>query len=1105
MDIAAWLRRLGLEDYIGLFAANDIDQATLALLTADDLKEMGVLSVGHRRRLLTAIAGLSAAQPQGRVPPAAGEPADPMSERREVTVLFADIAGFTTLATGLDAEHVHGLLAQFFDKADAIITAEGGRIDKHIGDCVMGVFGAPIAHPDDIERAARAAERIHKSMVELSASEQRPLEAHVGLAAGEVVASTTGSAQFREYTVTGETVNLASRLCALARGGETIVSDAILRNLAGRIAVEPLGAQSIKGFAQPVIAWRLLGLKERDGGDKPIFGRRAELAQLATALDIALETRRGTVAVVRGEAGIGKSRLVEEIAHRAEAGGWRVRWARVLEFTAGSTSDPLAALGHDLIADLAPIEPGAGSARVQALAERIGLPNELRLALEELAGSELAAEDRRRFAAMPEDARISMRHQALTALAAAMAMERPLLLLVEDVHWATEATLAGLGTLARSATGSQPVVVMMTTRNEGDPSRRPDFAAGAHSLTIDLGPLATEDARAHVASLLAGARSQVEQCVARAQGNPLFLEQLARHTAAGGLDEALPSSIRSAVLARIDRLKPADKQVLQAAAVLGDQFTENALGYVAGAPAQDPAALLEARLLVRAGDVYRFGHALIRQGVYGSLLHSVRERLHRRAADWHADRDLALRAEHLARARAPEAVGAYLEAAAALAAAYRTDLALDLVGRAKAIADLPADRLRLALVEGDYLLEVGRAGDAVAAYEQAEGHAQTPVDRAMAQLGKAGALRVIDRLDGAMQLIEEATPALAQSQRTDQLARLEHLRGNLLFPLGQSAACEAAHQKAYAYAQAAGHAELQARALGGLADAAYARGLYLTTSERLGACIALAQQHGLGRVEVANLPMLAAARMFSGGGSEIVGTAIEAATQARQPRAELIARHIAMVGHLWSGEPARVEPHFDRAQAIIEQLGARRFEPENLVFLADAKRQLGDWAEARRLADRAYSIIREHGFVYFAAIVQGCRALAYFEDEQTRREALDDGIARIRAGSIAHDPLFFTYYGIEACLLAGDSVRARLLSDLVDEAFKAEPSPFTRLLSTRGRLIAEAGETGLTDPLKGRLEQCRADSLAMRYTAFVPLIDKAVARGGAGSLRPSSP
>ena len=186
-------------------------------------------------------------------------------ERRQVAVLFADLAGYTALAQELDAEELHGLLDGFFAVADRLIEEHGGTVDKHIGDCVMGVFGAPVAHGNDAERAARAALAIRDAMPALSARMVRPIAVHIGVASGQVVASGTGGPGHRTYTVTGDSVNLASRLTDLAAPGEILVSDAVRRALAERLECDEVEALAVKGFAEPVRAWRLLGLRASAG------------------------------------------------------------------------------------------------------------------------------------------------------------------------------------------------------------------------------------------------------------------------------------------------------------------------------------------------------------------------------------------------------------------------------------------------------------------------------------------------------------------------------------------------------------------------------------------------------------------------------------------------------------------------------------------------------------------------------------------------------------------------------------------------------------------------------------------------------------------------
>jgi class 3 adenylate cyclase len=257
-------------------------------------------------------------------------------ERRQVAVLFADLVGYTTLAKALDAEEVHNLLGCFFDRVDRLVKEHGGHVDKHIGDCVMAVFGAPISHGNDAERAVRAALAIQEAMPALSVELGRQVQVHIGVAGGQVVASGSGSENHREYTVTGDTVNFASRLTDIAAPDEILVSETIWRALAGRMECADKGQLTLKGFGQPVRAWRLLNFYEGPlSGRQPFIGRSTELQHFAAALNACLSSGRGQAIYVRGEAGMGKTRLLEEFQATAERGscltaGWSLisAWVR---------------------------------------------------------------------------------------------------------------------------------------------------------------------------------------------------------------------------------------------------------------------------------------------------------------------------------------------------------------------------------------------------------------------------------------------------------------------------------------------------------------------------------------------------------------------------------------------------------------------------------------------------------------------------------------------------------------------------------------------------------------------------------------------------------
>jgi class 3 adenylate cyclase len=225
MGVEQWLQNLGLTQYAQAFAENDIDFDILAGVTDADLKELGVGSLGHRKRLLAAIDELrSASSPNtSRFPDRAS------GERRQVTILFADLCGFTTLSRSLDPEEIGELVARFTAQVDGIVVGYGGTVDKHIGDAVMALFGAPRAHDDDPLRAVRAALDIHAALARSSGASSHALQAHVGIASGEVVAGTLSRVDAHDYTVLGNSVNLAARLVALAGPNETLLSEDVYR------------------------------------------------------------------------------------------------------------------------------------------------------------------------------------------------------------------------------------------------------------------------------------------------------------------------------------------------------------------------------------------------------------------------------------------------------------------------------------------------------------------------------------------------------------------------------------------------------------------------------------------------------------------------------------------------------------------------------------------------------------------------------------------------------------------------------------------------------------------------------------------------------------
>ena len=1107
MDIAAWLRELGLERYEPVFRDNEIDAEVLPRLTAEDLTALGVTAVGHRRKLLDAVAALR----KGDVTLATG-PAElaadttastlPEGERRQVTVLFADLSGYTRLSREIDAEELHVLAGRFFDVVDAVVEGYGGTVRKHIGDCIMAVFGAPVAHSNDPERAARAALDIQRRVPALADARGRPLGVHIGVASGQVVASGTGSARHREYTVTGESVNLASRLTDAAQAGEVLISDAVHRALAERLACAEAGALAVKGFAEPVRAWRLLGLREAaEPGDRPFVGRRSELQRFRALLAACPEVGHGQAVYVRGEAGIGKTRLVEEFQAAARRAGFVCHTGLVLDFGAGTGQDAIRSLVRSLLG----LKPGGLSDRaaVQAAAEWAvadGLvAAERRVYLNDLLDLPQPVELRALYDAMDSSTRARGTRETAAELVARASAERPLLLVIEDVHWADRPTLDHLATLTETA-AEHPAVLVMTSRVEGDPLDDAWRSRTGRSplVTIDLGPLRPQEAEILAGAYFMAHAELARRCVERAAGNPLFLEQLLRH-AEESAESGVPGSVQSLVQARMDRLDPPDKLALQAASVLGQRFDWDMLGALLEQPGYDAAGLVR-HLLVRphGGGALLFAHALIRDGVYDLLLKSRRRELHRRAAALFAGRDPVLHAEHLDRAEDPGAPRAYLEAARAQAAAYRTEAALALVERGVALAHERADVFALTCYRGEVLHDLGRIVESMNAYRDALEAADDDGERCRAWRGLAAGMRITDRFDEAFAALDAAEALATERDLAAELAHIHHLRGNLYFPLGRLEGCLREHELSRACARRANSPELEARALGGLGDAEYARGRMITAYGYFHRCVELCRKHGLGRIEVANLPMAAFTRQFVDdlrGGSEDALAAIAAAARVGDQRAEIVARlkflHAIYICSFATLDLTAAREHAEIALALCRRLGARRFESETLIYVADVERASGRRFEALKLLKNALAISRETGTGFFGPAILGALALTT-EDPQERQRALTEGEALLATGCVSHNYLLFYPDAMEASLIAGDWDGVERYAAALEAYTRPEPLPWADLRIARGRALARYGRGERGEPTLRELRRLREEADRVGWKSALPALERAL-------------
>jgi class 3 adenylate cyclase/tetratricopeptide (TPR) repeat protein len=975
------------------------------------------------------------------------------ADRRPVAVMFCDIVGYTRLSSKLDPEEVHALLERFFGVVDAAVDRYGGVIDKHIGDAAMALFGAPRAHGDDALRAVRASLDIQTAVTERLAAASGPLAVHVGLAMGEVVASTVGSDRHRGYTVTGEAANVAARLLDLAGAGETFVSEEIYRATNHAADYDPLGARVMKGLQSAVQVWRLTGMKRGVLASAPLIGRRVELEQCRAVLSATSEGASGAVVVVRGEPGIGKTRLIEEVESIAADVGFVRHTGWLLDF---GTERGHGAV-RTIVAGLLGIERDASPDDVEAAVAAAESTGDDSLYVRDLLEIPQRESDRSLYEAIDRVARARAKERVLVDLIETGAHANPLLVTIEDVHWADPETLALLAALARATTRSRTAVVM-TTRIGADPLDADWRAASGDGLqlTIDLTPLAPAESET-IARSFPAAEVFAAKCVERAGGNPLFLEQLLR-TAGDLVDGKLPSTIQSVVLARTDLLAPNDKRAIEAASVLGQRFPLMSLCALIEDPRYTCDALLRGALLRPVADGLQFVHALVRDGVYASLTRARRRQLHRSAAEVFLN-DPVLRAEHLDLAEDPQAPQAYLEASRDQESLFRLVRASDLALRGLAVATTPRDRVALALLVGALQLDAGRGEDALEAYRTALVSGAAEADRLRALIGCAAANRLLAKIDDAFAALSDAEPAARVTASSRELAEIHYLRGNLHFARGELEVCRNEHTSALDVAVHLDSPEWRARALSGLADAQYMDCRMATALKHFMECVELCDAAGLARIAVPNRVMMGHCRIYVcdfDAALDDMRRGLETARRIGNSHAEMFA--LQSTGLCLTAAGRHDETVEIQAEALEQarRLKARRYEAIILAVCAEQALVAGQRAEALSLVRAGLEASEETSPGFVGPILFGL--LAIVEPSPAGQEAaISAGESLLAKGAVGHNHFWFRRYAIERALCAGDWDGADRHAAALIERTAPEPLSYSRYLIRREQLLARVG------------------------------------------------
>ena len=657
-QIAEWLQKLGLSQYTQHFAENDINFAILPHLTDQDLKELGVKSLGHRRQLLLGIAEISSVQKDTAPPPTASEAPlaqHDTAERRQVTVMFSDLVGSTALSARMDPEDLREVISAYQKCVADTVQRFGGFVAKYMGDGVLIYFGYPQAHEDDAERAVRAGLELVAAVGGLKTHAR--LQTRVGIATGlVVVGDLIGSGASQEQAIIGETPILAARLQGVAEPNSVVVAESTRKLVGNLFELEDLGAKDLKGISGPVRAWAALRASSVESrfealhtsGLTALVGREEELELLLRRWS-KVEAGEGQVVLLSGEAGIGKSRLTAALLERLTSEAHtRLRYfcspqhadsafypiIRQMERAAGITHDDALPTKLDKL-DAMLAQSSTSTHDAALFAEMLSLPNDGRYPPLDL------DPQRRRQRTL----------EALNLQMEVLSRANPVLMIVEDVHWSDPTSLEAFGR-AVDRVASHRVLLLVTFRPEFEPpwTGRPYVAFVAINRLGDRDIAAMIDGVTGNKLIPSNIRRDI---IERTDGIPLFVEEMtkavleaesqgaAEHLAAAVPSPALavPASLHASLMARLDRLGPA-KEVAQIGAAVGREFSHALLAAVIPRPEADLRSaldrLIDAGLLFRQGvpphATYLFKHALVQDAAYGTLLREPRRALHARIA-----------------------------------------------------------------------------------------------------------------------------------------------------------------------------------------------------------------------------------------------------------------------------------------------------------------------------------------------------------------------------------------------------------------------------------------------------------------------------------------
>jgi class 3 adenylate cyclase/tetratricopeptide (TPR) repeat protein len=1108
MDVGSWLRGLGLERYEAAFRENEIDETVLPSLTADDLKDLGIGIVGHRRKLLDAIAALRA-DANTKVPlsdtlPTIDRSPKDAAERRHLTVMICDLVGSTALSARLDPEDLRGVIGAYHTCIAEVIGRYQGIIARYMRDGVLAYFGYPRAQEDDAEQAVRAALALVDAVANFRTNVDAALQVRIGIATGTVVVSELRIDETPvEQAVVGVTPNLAARLQTLAEPGTVLICPSTRRLTGGHFDYRDVGPVALKGWAEPVPVWQVLGTSGVESRFEamhkaklpPLFGREEEIELLLRRWRHATQ-EEGRVVLLTGEPGIGKSHIALALEERLQ-------------------SEPHIALryfcsAHHTSSALFPfigqLERAAGIERSDSPTEKLSKLDAL--VVQSTAAPErvavlanlfaLPASDRFRLQELSPQKRKEKTFAALLAQLDGLAARQPVFMMFEDIHWIDPTSLELL-TATVERLPQLRVLLLITARSEFTPP----WPSYPHMTTIPLTRLGRREGAALVERVTSGKtlpKEVMDEILARTDGVPLFIEELTKTVLESGLLQerddhyvlerplpslAIPTTLHASLMARLDRLAPV-REVAQIGAVVGREFSYELLSVVAGLPKKKLdealAQLVESELVFCRGEVpqaiYTFKHVLVRDAAYSGLLKSRRAQLHSAIASAVEQRfpeivqaEPETLANHLMEAGLNEkAAGYWLQAGknAAMRSANLEAIA-HLQRGAEAVGRLPEgsqrDRrdLDFQFALGPCLIATQgpASGKAVATFVRARELCERlgdPPEYLQVMFWLVTACVVRGELPRAAEMI--ATLLRLAQAHGDRPALLNAMRGEamILLFMGRLVDARKAIERAVETFNASNEADrLAARSAGqdaGVADLALMSwALWL-----------------LGDVDTAVTRMTAAFQRAAG---------IE------HPHTHAYACYYASVLHALRGEPAIAQGHAERCLALSEEHGFRQWRGLSRAIRGTCVTVLDPSSDMLKEVMGALEEYRGAGYQLgiTALYVLLCRALLLLRQPEAALEVTEQGLATAvhNAEQIFEAELY--RLKARALLARGGSDARTFARPLLDQALMTASSQHARSLELRA-----ATDLAALAIDQGRRDEARA-ILAPIYAWFTEGLD----------------